>query len=72
MDYDPTSKEECKALCEELGIDPERFWGVVNNFACDCFHSGQQDVMRNGPANLATGHRMTKEEALAWIEKVYG
>jgi 3-hydroxyisobutyrate dehydrogenase-like beta-hydroxyacid dehydrogenase len=50
MMYDPTSKEEAVALCRELGIDPEKFWGVVNNFACDCFYAGQVDAKREAIA----------------------
>jgi hypothetical protein len=42
-DYNPTSKEAAVALCRELGIDPEKFWGVVNDFACDAFYAGQVD-----------------------------
>lgn len=51
MDYDPTSKEEAMALCRELGIDPEKFWGAVNDFACDCFYAGQQDARKASAAS---------------------
>ena len=42
--YDPTSEEECKAFCVELGLDPEKFWGIVNDFACDCYHRGCEET----------------------------
>ena len=47
-------------------------WGEVNSLACDAYFQGQQDIMQNGPKRLGTNKPMTKEEALAWIEKVYG
>jgi hypothetical protein len=39
---DPTSKKEAEELCRFLGLDPEKFWGVINNFACDCFFAGER------------------------------
>jgi len=70
-DYNPTSKEAAVDLCRELGIDPEKFWGVVNDFACDAYFDGQVDIMQNGPAHLAQGKRMSKDRAIDWIGEVY-
>lgn len=40
--YDPTTKEAAEDLCRRLGLDPAKWWGVVNDFACDAFAAGQQ------------------------------
>jgi len=39
-----TSTETSKELCRELGIDPEKWWGRVNNYLCDAYHEGRQDA----------------------------
>lgn len=55
-DYNPMSKEEAMALCRELGIDPQKFWGVVNNFACDCYYAGQQSVRKELAGGACENH----------------
>jgi hypothetical protein len=30
------------AGCGRMGLDPAKWWGVVNSFACDAFAAGQQ------------------------------
>jgi len=65
-DYDPCSREEAEAV---VGTGD---WGEVNSLACDAYFKGQLDIMADGPVHQSTNRRFTKEEALAWIERVYG
>ncbi|MBW2167994.1 MAG: hypothetical protein JRG69_01840 [Deltaproteobacteria bacterium] len=76
MDYDPTSDKECKEALAEIDAlvgtkDEADRWGQLNNFACDCYFEGELEIMKKGPRHLGTNKLFTKEEALAWVEKVY-
>ena len=64
-EYDPCSREEAESISKEL-------WGDINSLACDAHYRAQVDIMVNGPISLTTHQRLTKEEALRWIERVYG
>jgi hypothetical protein len=36
----PTSTKTAKECCRDLGVDPELWWGRVNNYILDGYHEG--------------------------------
>jgi len=41
---DATSDTTARELCRALGVDPERFWGVVSDYLCDAHFQGTRDA----------------------------
>lgn len=41
-----TSETTARECCRDLGANPDRWWGRVNNYILDGYHEGQDDARR--------------------------
>lgn len=41
-----TSRATSEELCRDLGVDPKKHWGKVQNYLLDAFFAGKQSVKK--------------------------